>query len=55
MRVFGVGGAEMFMMLFWAILQLAIIAAAVLALYWIIRKAVCAGMEDFERKKAGRQ
>lgn len=52
MHVFGLGGGEMFALLFVLIFQIAIVAVIALVLYFIIRKAVCAGMEDFEKKKS---
>ena len=51
MHVFGLGGGEMFALLFVLIFQIAIVAVIALVLYFIIRKAVCAGMEDFEKKR----
>lgn len=54
MHVFGMGMPEVFILLFGLVIQLAIVAVIALALYWVIRKAVCAGMEDFEKRKAGR-
>lgn len=54
MHVYGFGGPEMIMILFTLVLQVAIIAAVLFVFYWIIRKAVCAGMEDFEKKKSNR-
>ena len=53
MHVFGMGMPEMFVLLFGFVIQVAIIAVVALVLYWVIRKAVCAGMEDFEKRKAG--
>ena len=54
MHVFGMGMPEMFVLLFGLVIQVAIIAVFALVLYWVVRKAVCAGMEDFEKRKAGR-
>ena len=56
MRVFGMNPVEyLLVMLPIVMVCLAALAVIALVLYWVIRKAVCAGMEDFERKKAGCQ
>ena len=52
MRVFGMNPAEyLFVMLPMLIFWLVVLALVGLVLYWVVRKAVCAGMEDFEKKK----
>ena len=56
MRVFGMHGGEyVFAFLPILLFYLVILAVAAVVLYFVIRKAVCAGMEDFEKKKTGRQ
>lgn len=53
MRVFGMNPAEyLFVMLPMLIFWLVVLALFGLVLYWVVRKAVCAGMEDFEKNKA---
>ena len=56
MRVFGMNPVEYLLVMLPVVLVcLAVLAIVALVLYWVIRKAVCAGMEDFEKKKAGRR
>ncbi|WP_294438403.1 hypothetical protein [uncultured Slackia sp.] len=56
MRMFGMNPGEyLLVMLPIVVFYLAILAIVALVLYWVVRKAVCAGMEDFEKKKAGQQ
>lgn len=55
MRVFGMNPVEYLLVMLPVVLVcLAVLAIVALVLYWVIRKAVCAGMEDFEKRKAGR-
>lgn len=56
MRMFGMNPGEyLLVMLPIVVFYLAILAIVALVLYWVVRKAVCAGMEDFEKKKVGQQ
>ena len=56
MRMFGMNPGEyLLVMLPIVVFYLAILAIVALVLYWVVRKAVCAGMEDFEKKKTGQQ
>ncbi|HJF66116.1 MAG TPA: hypothetical protein K8U77_08410 [Slackia equolifaciens] len=52
MRMFGMNPGEyLLVMLPIVVFYLAILAIVALVLYWVVRKAVCAGMEDFEKKR----
>ena len=56
MRMFGMNPGEyLLVMLPIVVFYLAILAIVALVRYWVDRKAVWAGMEDFEKKKAGQQ
>lgn len=56
MGMFGMNPVEyLLVMLPIVVFYLAILAIVALVLYWVVRKAVCAGMEDFEKKKTGQQ
>lgn len=49
MRVMGMGGMDMLLVVFNWVIALAIVGGF---LYFVIRRAVCAGMLDYEKKRA---